>query len=137
MKYFCVSLPRKSCFLLTEYKKISTIRVRETDYFLEEIMAKGKEPILEFEQARKKIMNNFGCDGDFFIKPLLDLEWAVRQEEDFSFLSYWTEDGKKIDAVVVKKDGTPMIYAKKEYTMVVAIDCVKIGFVFRNGKKQA
>ncbi|MBR4014769.1 MAG: hypothetical protein IKI88_01025 [Anaerotignum sp.] len=100
-------------------------------------MAKGKEPILEFEQARKKIMNNFGCDGDFFIKPLLDLEWAVRQEEDFSFLSYWTEDGKKIDAVVVKKDGTPMIYAKKEYTMVVAIDCVKIGFVFRNGKKQA
>lgn len=100
-------------------------------------MAKGKEPILEFEQARKKIMNNFGCDGDFFIKPLLDLEWAVRQEEDFSFLSYWTEDGKKIDAVVVKKDGVPMIYAKKEYTMVVAIDCVKIGFVFRNGKKQA
>jgi hypothetical protein len=100
-------------------------------------MAKGKEPILEFEQARKKIMNNFGCDGDFFIKPLLDLEWAVRQEEDFSFLSYWTEDGKKIDAVVVKKDGAPMIYEKKEYTMVVAIDCVKIGFVFRNGKKQA
>ena len=30
-----------------------------------------------------------------------------------------------------------MIYKTKEYTMVVAIDCVKIGFVFRNGKNIA
>ncbi len=27
-----------------------------------------------------------------------------------------------------------MIYETKDYTMVVAIDCVKIGFIFRNGK---
>ena len=53
-----------------------------------------------------------------------------------SFLCYWTDEGKKIDAVVVKKSGTPMIYKTKDYTMVVAIDCVKIGFIFRNGKNQ-
>lgn len=29
-----------------------------------------------------------------------------------------------------------MIYKTKDYTMVVAIDCVKIGFIFRNGKNQ-
>ena len=54
----------------------------------------------------------------------------------FTFLCYWTDEGKKIDAVVVKKSGTPMIYKTKDYTMVVAIDCVKIGFIFRNGKNQ-
>ena len=27
-----------------------------------------------------------------------------------------------------------MIYKTKDYTMVVAIDCVRIGFIFRNGK---
>ena len=46
-------------------------------------------------------------------------------------------DPEKVDAVIVKKGGEPMIYKTKDYTMVVAIDCVKIGFVFRNGKKVA
>ena len=97
-------------------------------------MAKEKGPVVEFEQARKRVNNHFGCDGDFFVKPLLDCEWAVKENEDFAFLSYWIEEGKKVDAVVVKKGGEPMIYKTKDYTMVVAIDCVKIGFIFRNGK---
>ena len=97
-------------------------------------MAKEKGPVIEFEQARKRLVNYFGCDGDFLIKPLLDLEWAVREDEDFAFLSYWTVEGKKVDAVIVKKSGDPMIYKTKDYTMVVAIDCVKTGFIFRNGK---
>ena len=100
-------------------------------------MAKEKGPVAEFEQARKRISNYFGCDGDFFVKPLPELEWAVKDDEDFAFLSYWTNEGNKVDAVIVKKGGTPMIYKTKEYTMVVAIDCVKIGFVFRNGKNIA
>ena len=99
-------------------------------------MAKEKGPVVDFEQARKRLNGYFGCDSDFFVKPLLDYEWAVRQDEDFAFLSYWTEDGKKVDAVVVKKGGEPMIYKTIDYTMVVAIDCVKIGFIFRNGKNQ-
>lgn len=93
-----------------------------------------KEPVLDFEQSRKRVADYFGCDRDFFLKPLLDLEWAIKGEEDFHFLSYWTAEGKKIDAVIVKKGGEPMIYETKDYTMVVAIDCVKIGFIFRNGK---
>lgn len=119
--------------LLTIAQKISTIVKREYD-ILEEVMAKEKGPVADFEQARKRINRYFGCEGDFFVKPLLDMEWAVKEEEDFTFLSYWMEDGKKVDAVVVKKGGSPMIYATDTYTMVVAIDCVKIGFIFRNGK---
>ena len=100
-------------------------------------MAKEKSPVTEFEQARKRINNYFGCDGDFFVKPLPELEWAVKDDEDFAFLSYWTNEGKKVDAVIVKKGGAPMIYKTKEYTMVVAIDCVKIGFIFHNSKNVA
>ena len=100
-------------------------------------MAKEKEPVSEFEQARKRLNSYFGCESDFFVKPLPALEWAIRENEDFAFLSYWTTDGKKVEAVIVKKGGEPMIYQTKEYTMVVAIDCVKIGFIFRNEKKLA
>ena len=99
-------------------------------------MAKEKGPVMDFVQARKRVDQYFGCEGDFFIKPLLALEWAIREDEDFAFLCYWTEEGKKVEAVVVKKGGAPMIYRTKEYTMVVAIDCVKIGFIFRNEKNQ-
>ena len=42
---------------------------------------------------------------------------------------------KRINAVIVKRNGVPMVYQKKEYTMVVAIDCVKIAFVFRNSRR--
>ena len=45
-----------------------------------------KEPVLDFEQSRKRVADYFGCDGDFFLKPLLDLEWAIKGEEDFFFL---------------------------------------------------
>ena len=97
-------------------------------------MVEEKEPVLEFEQSKKRVAAYFGCDGDFFLKPLLGLDWTVRQDEDFTFLSYWMDAGKRVDAVVVKRNGSPMIYRTKEYTMVVAIDCVKIGFIFCNEK---
>lgn len=95
---------------------------------------KSKDVVQDFMLTRKKINDYFKCEGDFFLNPLLDFEWTIRQEEDFYFLCYWTSDGKKVEAVVVKKGGEPMIYKTKEYTMVVAIDCVKLGFIFRNGK---
>lgn len=91
--------------------------------------------VLEFEKSRRRVAEYFGCDEDFFLKPLLHLKWAVKNEEDFHFLSYWSENGKKTDAVIVRKNGMPMVYCAGNYTMVVAIDCVKIGFIFANEKK--
>ena len=95
----------------------------------------NKEPILAYEQSIERLVEYFGCDSDFFMKLLLHCEWTVKEDGDFYFLSYWTEEGKKTDAVVVKKAGEPLLYKGKEYTMVVAIDCVKIGFIFRNDKE--
>lgn len=100
----------------------------------EEHMEK-REPILEYEQSVQGLVDYFGCDDDFFMKLLLPCEWTVKADGDFYFLSYWQENGKKTEAVIVKKSGEPLIYEGKEYTMVVAIDCVKIGFIFRNEKR--
>ncbi len=97
-------------------------------------MAKRKEPIQDFLQASKRVADLFHCEGDLFLKPLLDTEWAVRRDEDFYFLCYWLANDKKVDAVIVKKSGEPLLYRTKEYTMVIAIDCVKIGFIFSNHK---
>ena len=42
-------------------------------------MAKEKGPVADFVQTRKRINDYFGCEGDFFIHPLLDFEWAVER----------------------------------------------------------
>lgn len=95
-------------------------------------MKKGINPVQDYVLYRDNVLSYFQCEGDFFIKPLTSLEWTIRSVEDFYFLTYWTEENKKIEAVIVKKNGVPMIHKTEEYTMIVAIDCVKIAFIFSN-----
>lgn len=95
-------------------------------------MTKLIDPVQNFVQSRKKIWDYFDCAGDYYIKPLVGQEWLIRKVDDFYFLTYWTNEDVKMDAVVVSKGGNPFIYTTKEYTMVVAIDCVKIAFIFQN-----
>ena len=100
-------------------------------------MTKDKGPVRAFEESKQRVVDYFGCEGDFFLKLMPELEWALRTDDDFTFLSYWTKEGSRADAVVVRKSGTPMVYEREEYTMVVAIDCVKIGFIFQNGTRRS
>ncbi|MCI8629868.1 MAG: hypothetical protein HFE57_10335 [Firmicutes bacterium] len=97
-------------------------------------MTKDRDVVQEWIQTQNEVLQFFQCEGEFFIKPL-DYEWTIRHTEDFYFLSYWIRKNKRVDAVIVKKNGLPMVYRKREYTMVVAIDCVKIAFVFRNSQQ--
>lgn len=99
-------------------------------------MKKNTDSVQCLMDAQKTVLNTFQCEGDFFVKPLLDFEWMVREVEDFYFLTYWTAEDKKVEAVVVKKNSEPMVYQAETYTMVVAIDCVKIGFIFGNERKR-
>ena len=97
-------------------------------------MGTGINAVEQYLTAGKNIMEYFNCNDEFFIKALLDFSWSVIDNKDFSLLSYW--DGKKkVDSVVVRKNGLPLIFETKEYTMVVAIDCVKIGFVLKNDNR--
>ena len=66
-------------------------------------MIKEKDMVQNFMQIQEKVLQSFQCEGEFFIKPLLELEWAIRDTEDFYFLSYWTKENKRMDAVIVKK----------------------------------
>lgn len=97
-------------------------------------MTKEKDMVLELIHIQNKLVSKFNCEKDFFFKPLVDLEWTVRQDDDFYFLCYWSATGEKIEAVIVKKNGEAVIYKTNKYTMVVAIDCVRIGFIFHNEK---
>lgn len=121
---------------MTFCEKLSTIRIMKYYVIFGGSYGKRKRTGSRLCADEKGCINDYSAaEGDFFIIRCSILR-AVREDEDFTFLCYWTDEGKKIDAVVVKKSGTPMIYKTKDYTMVVAIDCVKIGFIFRNGKNQ-
>ena len=93
---------------------------------------KDKDFLKNYISSKKELMEHFKCEDDFFIKPLENLKWAVKSEDDFNFLIYWNETGKKHTAVIVKKNGNAMIYKASKYTMVIAIDCVKTAFIFSN-----
>ena len=95
-------------------------------------MSNTKDFLKNYISSKKELMEHFKCDDDFFIKPLESLKWAIRNEDDFHFLVYWPENEKMKSAVVVKKNGNAMIYKADQYTMVVAIDCVKTAFIFSN-----
>lgn len=94
-----------------------------------------KHFIDNYINAQKELLEYFNCDEDFFVKYMSEYTWAVKNDEDFYFLYYWNKEGKRKDAVVVKKNGRPMIFKTEEHTMVIGIDCVKIGFIFDNENK--
>lgn len=98
-------------------------------------MTKDIRPVQEYIESRKKVSEFFKCEGDFFIRPLMDYNWSVKQGQDFSILSYWKEEVPKADSIIVKRSGEEMIFEAGNYTMVVGIDCVKIGFIFKNDNK--
>ena len=94
-------------------------------------MLESSEFVHNFISSQKKIMEYFGCDGEFYIKPLINYNWVVKSNDDFSILSYCDNNDKRIDAVVVKKGGKPMVYKKDDFTMIIGIDCVKLAFIFK------
>jgi len=93
--------------------------------------------ILErYVKIKRQLLDNFGCSGDYFLKILEEHEWNVAGDDLLPMLRYRGKaDGAATNAVIVKKDGAPLIFSAKRYTMVVAIDCVKIGFIFINGNR--
>lgn len=89
----------------------------------------------DFMNAKKSLLWHFNCQDDYYIKALPDVRWRVKEEDDIFFLSFLDDKKNASHAVIVKKDGKPLIYAAEDYTMVIAIDCVKIAFIFKNTNK--
>lgn len=94
------------------------------------------EVVKEYIEVKTNIQKYFGCPDDYFIKPLPNYEWSIYGDDGIFFLTYWDEQDRKINAMIVKKDCNPLIYKAEDYTMVIALDCVKIAFILSNDKEK-
>jgi len=89
----------------------------------------------KYMKARKELFKRFGCTQDYFIQTMPNVSWNISGNEGIFFLNYWEEYNKITKAVVVLKDGDPMVFRTSTHTMVIALDCVKIAFVLENSKE--
>lgn len=94
-----------------------------------------KKAVPEFIQAKRDLMQYFGCNDDFYIKTATNDTWYIRELEGTYFVGYGKKDERASEAVVVRRDGEPYIIEKGAYTMVVCIECVKIALVLKNENK--
>ncbi len=85
-------------------------------------------------EASERIAKDFDVNGEYFIKPILDCQWSLREVEGLMFFKY-IKDGKEYDQIVVRQNGENLIKEKEEHTLIVAIDCVKISFLVSNTMK--
>lgn len=90
-----------------------------------------KNIVDKFIDAKNQLNNYFNCNEDFFIKPLVNNEWTIKNNDGMFFLTY-SEGNNTKDCVIVKKNNEPIIFKTDEYTMVIGIECVKLGFILKN-----
>lgn len=91
-----------------------------------------KNIVDNFINTKKLINDNFKCGEDFFIKPLIDKKWTIKDADGIFFLTYLDDNKLPKECVIVKKNNEPMIYKKDGYTMVIGIECVKLAFILNN-----
>lgn len=91
-----------------------------------------KKFVPEFIKAKQELMKYFGCTEDYFIKPATNCTWHIKEIEGMYFINYYKDNENPNESVMVKKDGEPVVYKTDEYTMVVCVECVKIGLIFKN-----
>ncbi len=95
-----------------------------------------KKAVPDFIQAKRDLMQFFGCNDDFYIKTATNDIWYIRELEGTYFVGCGREDEKTHEAVVVRRDGQPYIIEKGDYTMVVCIECVKIALILKNANRR-
>ena len=47
-------------------------------------------------------------------------------------MTYWRDGGKLNECIIVKKNNEPVIIRKKDYTMILVIECVKVAVILKN-----
>jgi len=91
--------------------------------------------VADYLKAYRALLWHFNCRQDYLVRSMIGYNWAIICEEDAFFLEYWRDGGEKSRAVAVRQDDAPMVYPAREYTLVVAIDCVKIGFILETWRQ--
>lgn len=91
-----------------------------------------RKVVQDYVSAKKNLLEYFSCKDDYPVVVLLKNKWEIHENEGMYFLACQTEEGEQLNYAVVKKDGEPLIYKTREHSMVIAIDCIKTAFVFKN-----
>lgn len=91
-----------------------------------------KDIVENFINAKNILNKKFNCNDDFFIKPLIDKKWTIKDNDGIFFLTYLDDNDRTKECVIVKKNNEPMIYKKDNYTMIIGIECVKLAFILDN-----
>ena len=89
------------------------------------------KPVPEYIMARDNLFRFFGCPDAYPIRTATNAEWAIREDSGICFLTLF-EGERRADFVVAQKDDEALVFKTKEYTMAVAIDCIKTAFVLKN-----
>ena len=97
--------------------------------------SRNKNPVENFVNAISNVMQYFDADIKYVVKPLLDVHWRIWVMEDVQFLTYWSDDVQKTDVLIVKEGAGPLVFEKKDYTMIVGIECIKVALIFKNSNK--
>jgi hypothetical protein len=90
-----------------------------------------------YTTAYKLLMEAFNYPGDYYVKIITNGSWQIYEDDDICFLTMDGDTNGRTRAMIVKKDGEPMIFRAEGYTMVIALDCVKIAFVLNNENEAA
>ncbi|MFV0441809.1 MAG: hypothetical protein ACK5LV_11045 [Lachnospirales bacterium] len=85
-------------------------------------------------KSKNEIKETFNLSEDYFVKPLLDQKWSVREMEGIMFFKYYLDD-KEHEQVVIKENGENLYRTYEDYVLIVGIDCVKISFIVRECNK--
>ncbi len=86
----------------------------------------------KYDDIKNKLLKSFDCDKEYFIKNNDDCNWRVKDVEGMFFLTYWRDGGKLNECIIVKKNNEPVIIRKKDYTMILVIECVKVAVILKN-----
>ena len=82
--------------------------------------------------AKKNLLSHFNCRQDYPIKDATGYYWEITGDGEVSILSYHESPDKKYQAVIVRGESGPLVYVARDYTLAVAIDCVRTAFLLRN-----
>ena len=91
-----------------------------------------EKTLKKYVEGKDKLLKAFDCENEYFIKNIVDHNWRVKDAENMFFLTYWKDGGKLNECVIVKKNNEPIIVRKKDYTMIVVIECVKVALILKN-----
>lgn len=91
-----------------------------------------EETLKNYLYSKEKLLKDFECAAEYFIKSLDECNWRVKDTDGMFFLTYWKEGGRLNECVIVKKNNKPLIMRKKDYTMIIIIECIKIAVILKN-----